>query len=77
MKILEALKIGNQTLIQNGVDESILKSRILLSFVLGVSKEYLIIHDDLQLSKEQEKQFLERNRKIIKGRANSIYNKFN
>lgn len=67
MKILDALKIGNQILIQNNVDESILKSRILLSFILGVPKEYLIIHDDFQISEEQEKQFLERNRKIIKG----------
>ena len=64
MKIKDILKKSNQILIQNNIDESFLKSRILLANTLKVEKEYLIIHDEDEISKSQENDFFEKIRKI-------------
>ena len=64
MKIKDILKKSNQILIQNNIDESLLKSRILLANTLKVEKEYLIIHDEDEISKSQENDFFEKIRKI-------------
>ena len=64
MKIKEMLKKSNQILIQNNIAESFLKSRILLAYILKVDKEYLIIHDEDEISNSQEIEFFEKVRKI-------------
>lgn len=64
MKIKEILKKSNQILIQNNIAESFLKSRILLAYILKVDKEYLIIHDEDEISNSQEIEFFEKVRKI-------------
>lgn len=64
MKIKDILKKSNQILIQNNIDESFLKSRILLANTLKVEKEYLIIHDEDEISKSQENEFFEKIRRI-------------
>lgn len=64
MKIKEILKKSNQILIQNNISESFLKSRILLAYILKVDKEYLIIHDEDEISNSQEIEFFEKVRKI-------------
>lgn len=64
MKIKDILKKSNQILIQNNIDESFLKSRILLANTLKVEKEYLVIHDEDEISKSQENEFFEKIRKI-------------
>lgn len=64
MKIKDILNKSNHILLQNNIDESFFKSRILLSYILKVDKEYLIIHDDDEISKSQEIEFFEKIRKI-------------
>ena len=64
MKIKDILNKSNHILLQNNIDESFLKSRILLAYILKVDKEYLIIHDDDEISKSQEIEFFEKIRKI-------------
>lgn len=64
MKIKEILKKSNQILIQNNIAESFLKSRILLAYILKVDKEYLIIHDEDEISNSQEIEFFGKVRKI-------------
>ena len=64
MKIKDILNKSNHILLQNNIDESFFKSRILLSYILKVDKEYLIIHDDDEISKSQEIEFFEKVRKI-------------
>ena len=64
MKIKDILNKSNHILLQNNIDESFLKSRILLSYILKVDKEYLIIHDEDEISNSQEIEFFEKVRKI-------------
>ena len=56
MKIKEILKIANEQL--SNIEESILKIKILLSSVLEVSKEYLIIHDEDEISEKTDRRNL-------------------
>lgn len=74
MKIKEVLKIGNEILIKNGVEDSFLKSKILLSHILNVSKEYLIIHDEEEILNEPKELYLNGIRKNFKWRTDSIHN---
>lgn len=66
MKISEILKIGNELLIKNKIEDSFLKSKILLSHILNVQKEYLIIHDDEEVLDEQKERYLNEIRKDYK-----------
>ena len=52
MKIKEILKNQIEILKQNNIEDASLKTRILLAFTIGKEKEYLITHDDKELSKE-------------------------
>ena len=52
MKIKEILKNQIEILKQNDIEDAILKTRILLAFTIGKEKEYLITHDDEELSEE-------------------------
>lgn len=67
MKIKDILKKSVQILNENNIDESILKSRILLACVLEVNKEYLIINDDKEISEKQEKNFFDGISRLTKG----------
>lgn len=55
MKIKEILKIGVEKL--NKEQENYLKVKLLLSNVLGVSKEYLLIHDEEEIPEDKVKEF--------------------
>ena len=59
MNIKEAIDFGKKYLIEDNIGESTLKVRMLLSKILEIEKEYLIIHDNKQLTKSEEIQFKE------------------
>lgn len=60
MKIKEALLNGNKILKENNVIEYNIKTRMLLSHILGKSKEFLMIHDEDEIDdKYCEKFFAE------------------
>lgn len=56
MKIKEILKIGIEKV--NNSQEVSLKVKLLLSNILGVPKEYLLIHDEEEISEDKVKEFL-------------------
>lgn len=59
MNIKEALDFGKKYLNEKNIDNSILKCKIILSEILGVQKEFLIIHDMQELNKNQETKYKE------------------
>jgi len=52
MKIKDMLKSGIEILKESKIDEATLKVKILLSNILGESKEYLIIHSEDEINDE-------------------------
>jgi len=52
MKIKEILKKQIEILKQNNIEDASLKAKILLAFTIRKEKEYLITHDDEELSEE-------------------------
>ena len=68
MKINEILKQSISKLIENKVEEPILKARRLLAFVLNVKKEYLITHNQDEIKEEQVEQFKQCIKEIINGK---------
>lgn len=67
MNIEQALNFGKQELNKNEVEDSILKTRILLTDILKKSKEYLIINNKKELSSQEEKEFKEKIEKLKLG----------
>ena len=55
--IISILTAANQELEKNKIETSNLECQILLSFTLGVSKEYLIINANEELDDKKIKQF--------------------
>ena len=55
--IISILTAANQELEKNRIETSNLECQILLSFTLGVSKEYLIINANEELDDKKIKQF--------------------
>ena len=64
-KIETILSDGNRELKKNKIEASNLESQILLSLMLGVSKEYLIINSNLKLDDKKISKY----RKLIKRRS--------
>lgn len=67
MNIKQALEYGIELLKENNIDEPILKARIILANVFNKNKEYLIIHEKDELSKELEKLYITNIQKICNG----------
>lgn len=57
MTIKQILENGVKVLKENYIDDELLKSKILLCYILNVEKEYLIIHDKKELSNEDIDKF--------------------
>ena len=72
MNIKEALEYGIELLKKNDIDESILKTRILLANVLGRSKEYLMIYENEQLDENTIKRYREKRTRRKKAFGNDF-----
>lgn len=57
MIIKECLKKGIELLDIIGIEDSVLKAKLLLSNIIGKPKEYLFIHEDEMLEEEVQKEF--------------------
>ena len=67
MLIREAIRKGMIILKTNNIEEPNLKSRLLMQFILNKPRQYLLVHDNEELTQEQEKKYLENIEKITKG----------
>ena len=67
INIKEVLDKGKKILDEKNIDESGMKVRMLLSYLLGVSKEYVMVHIDSDVDKKVEDLFFENIEKIGKG----------
>ena len=67
MLIKDAIRKGMITLKTNNIEEPNLKSRLLMQFILNKPRQYLLVHDNEELTQEQEKKYLENIEKITKG----------
>lgn len=68
MNIKSLLNFGINFLKDNNIEEATLKAKILLAYILNVRKEYLIIHDEDEVSKEAERSFKEKLNELKKGK---------
>lgn len=67
MLIKEAIRKGMISLKTNNIQEPNLKSRLLMQYILNKPRQYLLIHDNEELTNKQEKSYLENIEKMIKG----------
>lgn len=67
MLIKEAIRKGMISLKTNNIQEPNLKSRLLMQYILNKPRQYLLIHDNEELTNKQEKTYLENIEKMIKG----------
>ncbi len=67
MNIKEILRKGNEILQKNNIEDSLLKSRMLLSNLLNKNKEFLIIHDNEIIPREFEIKYFEYIEKLVTG----------
>ena len=68
MKIKEVIEEEKNALSKNNIEDNVIITRELLAFVLGVTKQYLVIHLEDELSAEDYIKFKENIDKIIKGK---------
>ena len=59
MKIKEAIEEGKNVLSKNNIEDNVIITRELLAFVLGVEKQYLVIHLEDELNAEDYIKFKE------------------
>ena len=67
MLIKEAIRKGMILLKTNNIQEPNLKSRLLMQYILNKPRQYMLIHDNEELTNKQEKAYLENIEKMIKG----------
>ncbi len=67
MNIKQALEYGINLLKENDINEPIIKTRIILANILNKSKEYLLIHENEELSNNLTKLFKNNVKKICNG----------
>ena len=67
MLIKEAMRKGMISLKTNNIQEPNLKSRLLMQYILNKPRQYMLIHDNEELTNKQEKAYLENIEKMIKG----------
>lgn len=68
MKIKEAIEEGKNVLSKNNIEDNVIITRELLAFVLGVEKQYLVIHLEDELNAEDYIKFKENINEIINGK---------
>ena len=67
MKIKEVIEEGKNVLSKNNIEDNVIVTRELLAFVLGVEKQYLVIHLADELNAEDYIKFKENINKLING----------
>ena len=68
MNILELRKSGRNKLIKNKIEDAIIKSDILIQFVLNMKKTELIINQEKEVSQENKNTYFYYIEEIIKGK---------
>lgn len=68
MKIKEVIEEGKNVLSKNNIEDNVIITRELLAFVLGVEKQYLVIHLADELNAEDYIKFKENINKLINGK---------
>lgn len=68
MKIKEVIEEGKNVLSKNNIEDNVIVTRELLAFVLGVEKQYLVIHFADELNAEDYIKFKENINKLINGK---------
>ena len=67
MQIKEVMRKGMIKLKTNGIQEPNLKSRLLMQYILNRPREYLLVHDDKQLTLRQEVNYFKAIKKLLDG----------
>lgn len=67
MLIKEAIKKGMIELKVNNIENPNLKARLLMQYILNKPRQYLLTHDDEELSKVKQQEYLKNIKKITKG----------
>ena len=67
MTIKETIKKGMIELKTNGIEEPSLKSRLLMQYVLNKPRQYLLVHDDEDLSLRKEVDYFKGIKKLKEG----------
>ena len=74
MQIKEVMRKGMIKLKTNGIQEPNLKSRLLMQYILNRPREYLLVHDDKQLTLRQEVNYFKAIKKIVRWSTFATYN---
>ena len=67
MQIKEVMRKGMIKLKTNGIQEPNLKSRLLMQYILNRPREYLLVHDNKQLTLRQEVNYFKAIKKLLDG----------
>ena len=67
MQIKEVVRKGMIKLKTNNIEEPNLKSRLLMQYILNKPREYLLVHDDKQLTLRQEVNYFKAIKKLLDG----------
>ena len=68
MNLLELRRNGRKKLIENNIEDAIIKADILIQFVLNMDKMQLIINQEDEVSKENENIYLTYIEQVIRGK---------
>jgi len=67
MTIKQALTKGMIALKSNNIDSPKLKARLLLQYILKITREQIIIYDNKEITSQQERAYMQNIEKLIKG----------